>query len=156
MKQAKFFYIFGIVSVVLLFARCPIEGEQAILTIKNQSSLEITTITIWRGTEALEEAKLKLAEAELNAVRFPPSENALELIVANEKFNEEVTKTCGQAPEITDDTGLPVNAIKSWELKSGSIIVRATCGGKPSSPYVVNFGGDHTIRFTGGKDGEWE
>ncbi|MDR1149385.1 MAG: hypothetical protein LBK66_12220 [Spirochaetaceae bacterium] len=151
MKKTKFLYIFPIVSVVLLFTRCPIEGDQAILTIKNQSSLEITNITIWRGTEALEEAKLKMAEAELNAIAYPSLENLYELLVATNRYNEEVEKTCSRVPEITDDTGLPINAIKSWELKSGSIIVQAACGGKLSSLYIVNFGGDHAVRFIGQK-----
>jgi hypothetical protein len=137
------------VSVVLLFTRCPIEGNQAILTIKNQSSLEITNITIWRGTKALEEAKLKMGEAQLNYMAYPSSENALELFVATQKFNEEIEKTRLQSPEIRDDTGLPVNAIKSWELKSGSIIVQADCGNKISAPYIVNFGGEHAVRFSG-------
>jgi hypothetical protein len=151
MKKVKFFYIFSIVSVALLFTRCPIEGDLAILTIKNQSSLEIANITIWRGTETLEEAKLKMAEAELNVIAYPSRENALELFVAAHKFDEEVKKTCLQPPEITDDTGLPINTIKSWELKSGSIIVKAACDSKLSSPYIVNFSGDHAVRFIGKK-----
>jgi hypothetical protein len=149
MKKAKFLCIFLMVSVILLFTRCPIEGDLSIFTIKNQSSLEITNITIWRGTEALEEAKLKMTEAELNVIAYPSPENALELVVATNRYNEEVEKTCSQSPEITDDTRLPINAIKSWELKSGSIVVQAACGSKLSSLYVLNFGGDHAVRFTG-------
>jgi hypothetical protein len=121
MTKAKFFYFLSIVSVVLLFTRCPIEGNQAILTIKNQSSLEITNITIWRGTDALEEAKLKMAEAELNVMLYPSPENVFELLAATKKFDEEIEKIRLQSPEIKDDTGLPINMIKSWELKSGSI-----------------------------------
>ncbi|MDR1250160.1 MAG: hypothetical protein LBK63_12775 [Treponema sp.] len=149
MKKEKFLYTFLLVSAVLLFTRCPIEGNQAILTIKNQSSLEIANITIWRGTETLEEAKLKMAEAELNVIIYPSLENAAELLVATNRYNEEVEKTCSRSPEITDDTGLPINAIKSWELKSGSIVVQAVCGNRRSSLYIVNFGGDHAVRFTG-------
>jgi hypothetical protein len=161
MGKAKFLYISSIVSLVLLFTRCLIEGNLQILTIKKQSSLEITAITIWRGTEALEEAKLKMAEAELNAIAYPSVENALELLLTTKKFDEEVKKTCSQPPEITDDTGLPINTIKSWELNSGSIIVQAACGDKISSPYIVNFGGDHAVRFSGKKisnldDDDWE
>jgi hypothetical protein len=149
MKKTKFLYIFPMISVVLLFAGCPIEGNQAILTIKNQSSLEITNITIWRGTEALEEAKLKMAEALLNISLYPTPENWIELAVATSKFDEEVKKTCSRSPELTDDTGLPISKITSWELNSGSLIVKATCGNKISSPYIVNFSGDHAVRFTG-------
>jgi hypothetical protein len=149
MKKAKYLYIFSIISVVLLFTRCPIAGDQAILTIKNQSSLEITNITIWRGTEALEEAKLKMAEVVLNVSIYPSLENAAELVIATSKFNEEVEKTCSQSPEVTDDMRIPINVIKSWELKSGSLIVKAACDDKFSSPYIVNFSGDHAVRFTG-------
>jgi hypothetical protein len=163
MKRAKFFYIFPIVPVVLLFAGCPIEGNQAILTIKNQSSLPITKITIWRGTAALEEAKLKMSEALLNVIAYPTLENAVELAVATDRYDKEVEKTCSRPPEITDVTGLPVNAINSWELNSGSIVVQAVCGDRPSSLHILNFGGDHAVRFTGkkisnpvGSEDDWE
>jgi hypothetical protein len=149
MKTVKFLCVFQVVFVVLLFAGCPIEGNQAILTIKNQFSFEITKITIWRGTEALEETKLKMVEAQLNVAAFPSFENLAELAVATNRYNEEVDNTCSRPPEIMDDTGLPVNAIKSWELNSGSIILQAVCGSNPSSRYILNFGGDHAVRFTG-------
>jgi hypothetical protein len=99
-----------------------------------------------------------MAEAVVNAIVYPSVENSLEWIAARGKYDKEVEKTCSRPPEITDDTGLPVNAIKSWELKSGSLIVKAACGDKLSSPYIVNFGGDHAVRFTGpgGSEYDWE
>jgi hypothetical protein len=161
MKKAKFLYVFLTGFFVALFTGCPIEGDLAILTIKNQSSLEITAIKIWRGTEALEEAKLKMAEAEFKALTNPSIDTIAEWAAAMIRYNEEIDKVCSQSPEIKDDTGLPINAIKSWEIKSGSIIVKAACGDKLSSPHILNFGGDHAIRFTGQEmtnegDYDWE
>ncbi|MDR1232203.1 MAG: hypothetical protein LBK61_12495 [Spirochaetaceae bacterium] len=149
MKKAKFLYVFSIVFVVLLFTGCPIEGDMAILTIKNQSSLEVTNISVWRGTEALEEAKLKMMEAEFNALINPSLETVAVWLIAMAEYDEEVEKTCSRTPEIADNSGLPINAIKSWELNSGSILMKAACGDKLSSPHIVNFGGDLTVRFTG-------
>jgi hypothetical protein len=149
MKKVKFQFILLTAFWALLFPGCPIEGNLAILTIKNQSSLEITTIKIWRGTKALEEAKARMADAEFNVLIAPSRENVAQWLDAMERYDEEVEKTCLLPPEVTDTTGIAVNEIKSWELKSGSILVKAICDKGISSPYVVNFGGDHAVRFIG-------
>jgi hypothetical protein len=149
MKKARLCVIFFVMSLVLGFAGCPLEGNTAIFTIKNQSSLAITGIKVWRGTEALEDAKAKMADAELDLLCEPSVETALAFSVAVTKYEKEVEKTCARSPEIADKTGIAVHEIKSWELNSGSILVRADCGGRDSSPYVVNFGGDHAVRFIG-------